>query len=250
MCVSPSYFNQIWSTEFPDVVIPKKQRLGKCHTCEGLHDQIISTNDLVECEALKQKRIAHIKFVRKERLVYHTWRKKCRDHPDKYLCVILDGMDQNKTKVPNFNTGETPDGITVRIIGAIAHSLEKHIYAYLVTHFTKETNTMVEVLSRVLESMEDLPPVLVLQLDNTSQENKNRRLFAYLSALVKSGRFERVIINFLPSTHVFLLTCCIICCFIFVMSCCFILFHIVCMLFHAVLCCFMLNVCCMHVVSC
>ena len=200
-CVSPSYFNRIWNLEFPDVIIPKKQRLGKCAQCEDFHEQIMSSKDPLEREAIKQKRIEHIKFVRKERFVYHKWRKTCRDNPDKYLCIILDGMDQNKTNVPSFNTGESPESVTVRIIGAIVHSVEKSVYAYLNTHFTKETNTMIEVLRRVLEAQDTLPPVLVLQLDNTSQENKNSHLFAFLAALVKAGTFEKIIVNFLPVGH-------------------------------------------------
>lgn len=200
-CVSPSWFNQIWHDDFPDVVIPKKQRLGKCEKCEDYHEQIVSATDPNERESIKRKRVKHIKFVRKERLVYHRWRKRCMENPEKYICIILDGMDQNKTNIPFFNTGESPDGITVRIIGAIVHSVQKQVYAYLNTHFTKETNTMIEVLRRVLEAQETLPPVLVLQLDNTSQENKNSHLFAFLAALVKAGTFEKVVVNFLPVGH-------------------------------------------------
>ena len=69
------------------------------------------------------------------------------------------------------------------------------------THFAKETNTMIDVLRRVLESRDTLPPTLVLQLDNTSQENKNSRFFAYLSALVHAGTFEKIVVNFLPVGH-------------------------------------------------
>ena len=127
--------------------------------------------------------------------------QRCREHPDKYLCVILDGMDQNKTNIPWFNTGESPDGMTVRIIGAIVHSQQKKTHAYLVTHHTKETNTMIDVLRRVLESRETLPRVLVLQLDNTSQENKNNHMFAFLAGLVESGVFDKIIVNFLPVGH-------------------------------------------------
>ena len=209
-CVSPSYFNQIWKREFPDVVIPKKQRLGKCDQCEDFHEQIISSKDPMQRESIKNKRVQHIKFVRKERLVYHKWRKRCREHPDKYVCIILDGMDQNKTNIPSFNTGESPEGITVRIIGAIVHSLEKQVHSYLITHFTKETTTMIDVLRRVLESQDTLPPVLVLQLDNTSQENKNSHFFAFLAALVKAGTFEKIIVNFLPVGHTHVTLTCVL----------------------------------------
>lgn len=200
-CTTYGFFNRIWNDDYPDVTIPKKSRLGKCETCEDIHEDIMSSNDPIEREQIKRKRIEHIKFVRKERLEYHKWRQRCREHPDKYVCVILDGMDQNKTNIPWFNTGESPDGMTVRIIGGIVHSVQKTVHAYLVTHHTKETNTMVEVLRRILESRDALPPVLVLQLDNTSQENKNNHMFSFLAGLVKAGVFEEVIVNFLPVGH-------------------------------------------------
>ena len=110
-------------------------------------------------------------------------------------------MDQSKTDLPDFNTGESPCQMTCRVIGALVHHDKKEAYAYLVTKYTKETNTMIEVLSRILDSREHLPPTLVLQLDNTWQENKNSRMFSYLAALVETGVFEHIIVNFLPVGH-------------------------------------------------
>ena len=117
------------------------------------------------------------------------------------MCVILDGMDQSKTDLPNYNTGESPVQMTCRVVGAIVHFATKDAYAFLVTHFTKETNTNVEILRRVIDSRDSLPPVLVLQLDNTWQENKNARMFSFLASLVEAKVFEEVIVNFLPVGH-------------------------------------------------
>ena len=82
------------------------------------------------------------------------------------MCVILDGMDQSKTDLPDYNSGESPVQMTCRVVGAIIHRATKVSQAYIVSHFTKETNTMIEVLRRVIDSQDDLPPVLVIQLDN------------------------------------------------------------------------------------
>ena len=67
--------------------------------------------------------------------------------------------------------------------------------------FTKETNTGLEALRRTIDAQENLPPTLILQLDNTSQENKNSHLFAFVAQLVEAKVFERVIVNFLPVGH-------------------------------------------------
>ena len=140
-------------------------------------------------------------LVKADRLEYHTWRKKARDEPDKYMVIILDGMDQSKTDIPNHNTSETHTSLPVRVIGAIVHTARKLSYAYLVTDYTKETNTNLEVLRRTLDAQEALPPTLVLQLDNTWQENKNSHFFAFVAELVEAKVFERVIVNFLPVGH-------------------------------------------------
>lgn len=77
---------------------------------------------------------------------------------------------------------------------ALVHTAKKLSHAYLVTDYTKETKTNIEVLRRTLDAQEALPPTLVLQ-----QENKNSRFFAFVGELVESG--ARVVINFLPVGH-------------------------------------------------
>lgn len=147
-------------------------------------------------------------FVKGERSMYHSWRHKAREHPDQYMVIILDGMDQSKTSITNHNTSESHPSLTVRVIGALVHSAVKRGYAYLITGFTKETNANIECLHRTLDAQEILSPTLIFQLDNTSQENKNKMFFAFVTELVETGVFERIIVNFLPvgHTHVRLMT--------------------------------------------
>ena len=199
--ISLSHFYHVWNAEFPNVVVPPAQRMGKCQECEDLHKKIMNTRDKTQLRILKEVRQKHIKSVIADRRVYHKWRVMARNNPDKYLVVILDGMDQSKTDIPNYNTGESPVQMTCRVVGALVHSARKEAYAYILSHFTKETNSMIEVLTRVLDSRPSLPPTLVLQLDNTWQENKNSRMFSYLASLVEAGVFEEIIVNFLPVGH-------------------------------------------------
>ena len=108
------------------------------------------------------------------------------------LITCIDGMDQAKT-----NLGDLP----VWVVGAIAHGAKKDVFAFLVTHYTKETNTVLEVLRRVLESRDSLPPTLIIQLDNTTQENKNSRMFSFLGMLIEKSLVEEIVINFSPVGH-------------------------------------------------
>ena len=97
VCLNESSFYYMWRTEFPDVVIPHKQRLGKCPICEDLHAAILDERSKVQRMVLKSERQNHINETKEERLVYHEWRWRARKEPAKYMCVILDGMDQAKT---------------------------------------------------------------------------------------------------------------------------------------------------------
>jgi hypothetical protein len=96
-------FTRIWKEEFPEVKIPPQQRLGKCQVCKTLHDKILQTRDPQKLAALKKERMAHLKLVRADRLVYHTWRRESRLHPEQFLTIILDGTLANHEHVPAVN---------------------------------------------------------------------------------------------------------------------------------------------------
>ncbi len=200
-CISEPHFYKVWTEEFAEVRIPAQQRLGKCKTCDEFHKEIVATRDPARRAQVKSDRKEHMTLVKKDRMVYHSWRKKARDEPEKYMVIITDGMDQSKTDIPNHNTSESVGSLPVRVIGAIVHGARKLAYAYLVTDFTKETNTSIEVLRRTIDAQEKLPPTLIVQLDNTSQENKNSHLFAFLAELTEARVFECIIVNFLPVGH-------------------------------------------------
>ena len=46
-----------------------------------------------------------------------------------------------------------------------------------------------------------IPPILLLQLDNTNKTNKGRTLLAFLFLLVHYGVVSKVVLTFLPSGH-------------------------------------------------
>jgi hypothetical protein len=80
-------------------------------------------------------------LVKKDRMVYHSWRKEAREEPEKYMVIITDGMDQSNTDIPNCITSESVGSLPVRVIGAIVHGARKLAYAYLVTDFNARKPT-------------------------------------------------------------------------------------------------------------
>ncbi len=53
----------------------------------------------------------------------------------------------------------------------------------------------------ILTTEKKLPPVFLLQLDNTTKQNKGTFLYVFLFLLVHHGVFERIIITYLPVGH-------------------------------------------------
>lgn len=109
-------------------------------------------------------------------------------HPQKYLSIIMDGMDQKTTNCPVLGRAtkdESPLG--QRIIGVKVHGLANYVYVVDET-VPGGANLMVEILRRVLLDLEkknllptDLCSVFYLQVDNCG-ENKNRSMFSFLTA--------------------------------------------------------------------
>ena len=77
---------------------------------------------------------------------------------------------------------------------------------YLTYNQPGNTNLVIESIIRTIIDIYDgqlstVPPILFLQLDNTSSTNKNNIQMVYHAALVDLGLFREVWINFLPVGH-------------------------------------------------
>lgn len=73
-------------------------------------------------------------------------------------------------------------------------------------NIAKDGNLLPTILLHTLNKVKEerggtLPKVLLLQLDNTCRENKNRYVMAFLAYLVDAGVFEEVRVNFLMVGH-------------------------------------------------
>lgn len=132
-----------------------------------------------------------------ERKKYYNHREKARSEPQKYVSIIIDGMDQNKTNVPHLlhTTKSTQNlwRLRTHLTGVLVHtksSKGKLAYGfYDILQFAHDCNLTICVLLKALvdlcSSGEPLPRVLYLQLDNCYRENKNKYLFSFCSLLVQ-----------------------------------------------------------------
>lgn len=140
----------------------------------------------------------HREQVAVERLKLASHRKKCKDKPEKYLGLVIDGMDQKKTRLPHFRrTPKSVDDvcfIQMHVVGCLIFNGDLKSQVFLnYPNLHNDGNLIVTIIHRIIINWEgDLPPVLYLQLDNTTRENKNNLLFAYLNLLVKKKYSKRL----------------------------------------------------------
>ena len=138
---------------------------------------------------------------RQERKKYYHHREKSRAHPEKYLTIIIDGMDQSKTNVPLLlkepKSAQHLYWLRTHLSGAIIHTRSPHgkiIYAfYDIMQWPHDSNLIFQVLNNILHDFKaKLPNILYLQLDNCFRENKNRYVLGYCALLVQRKVFKKV----------------------------------------------------------
>jgi hypothetical protein len=125
------------------------------------------------------------------------------------MSVIIDGMDQAKTKLPNpvrhSKSTEPLFQQAVHVTGVLNHGGEVPAQVILEDgRATKDSNNTINSLCHVLRQHQrtgPLPEVLYIQLDNATGENKNRFILFFCALLVGAGVFEKVKLSFLPVGH-------------------------------------------------
>ncbi len=139
-------------------------------------------------------------LLRQERKKYYGHREKARANPDKCITIIIDGMDQHKTNLPRLST--TPKSVQgllplrTHLTGVLVHTNAPHgklAYIFIdLLQYPHDCNITIHVLLEVLTRQNKLPPVLNIQLDNTSKENKNKYFLGFCALLVSKGIFRKV----------------------------------------------------------
>ena len=146
---------------------------------------------------------------RNERRKYHSHREKSRLYPEKFLTLIVDGMDQSKTNLPNTKhiakSTSSLWRLRTHVTGVIMHtkaSYAKLVYCFVdLIQYPHDSNLTLTVILNVLVDFVKinsyLPEVLYLQMDNTCRENKNRFVLTFSAVLVHLQIFKKVEIVFI-----------------------------------------------------
>ena len=140
---------------------------------------------------------------RTERKKYHSHREKSRNDPEKYMTIILDGMDQSKTNLPNTSLISKSLSslwrLRTHITGALIHTRAPHgklAYAFVdCLQWPHGSNLTLTVLLKSIHEYQKNNPLaenLYMQVDNTCRENKNRFVLSFCAVLVQRNIFQKV----------------------------------------------------------
>jgi hypothetical protein len=136
-----------------------------------------------------------------ERRAYHLRKIRAVSSPAEFLSIIMDGMDQAKCTLPHFvqmaKDMDQPDLLTVSLMGAKVHGRAFPCFlGFPLLYSTHGPNFTIECLWLALNSLQELPKTLYLQLDNCPSMNKNKYIFAFLAYLVQEDIFDQVAKSF------------------------------------------------------
>jgi hypothetical protein len=152
----------------------------------------------------------HLEQQTTERKKLSKHRKKCLANPKKYIGIVIDGMDQKKTRLPHWSrppkSVDESCLIQLHVVGCLV--FHKEIFSRVFLNYPtlrNDGNLTITILQRVFHEWSSraggLPPILYLQLDNTARENKNNLLFSYLHMLIQKKVFKKIKVGFLLVGH-------------------------------------------------
>lgn len=189
----------LWKTHAPHIICPKRNSFSKCTACCTFKNSLQKAQSYKNRVIIVQEFDKHLDAQMRERMQYYRNRAHARSHPEEAMSVILDGMTQKTTEIPYFPCGAPKSIPTLRyglhVFGALVHGQTPRVFLHD-AGIPTGPNLSIETLWRVLHLYEKdcLPPLLYLQLDNTSSDNKNHHVLEFCAWLVEEGYFKDVLI--------------------------------------------------------
>ena len=108
---------------------------------------------------------------------YYKHIRKAKAEPTEYLSLIIDAMDQQKTRIPHLvPKSKVMDHVTLlktHLVGVIVHGIWTmgYIDSFQWPH---GSNLTMSIFLEILASLTHLPRKIYIEMDNCGRENKNR----------------------------------------------------------------------------
>jgi hypothetical protein len=210
------YFRGVYKADSPDgtkgwydtLKMRKWLPFAKCDTCSAYRTALANTVDPKVRTYLRREQAAHLAHTRRERASYMLRQKAGILWPERFLSLIFDGADCSKTEIPQMSyrshASSAAQKVKMHLMGAIAHGLQAFLFT-CPPHIAQGHNVTIQALFAVLVHVKRttgrIPPILYIQLDNTTKQNKGKFLMGYLGTLVKAGVIQEAFVHFLPVGH-------------------------------------------------
>ena len=96
------HFTRLWRLQFDNVIIPRKVKMGVCSVCASLKSLTKGgkTDDEIKNYKNLLKEHRDSQALERSKAMHH--RQKAIESSEKYMCLIIDGMDQKKLVCRTF----------------------------------------------------------------------------------------------------------------------------------------------------
>jgi hypothetical protein len=199
-----SHFLKTWRIDFPLLKKPRNSRLGKCSFCT----KMLNKRPSFVSDALLWKQLVreHVTRVNNEKKNYYCRRLQAQSFPHTYGSIIIDWATPHKFphNATSVKSWLLLKNIKFDLCGIINHGLrEKFFYPFLPLYkYTCDVNiSLIHHQLTYWKKKHSLPPILNVQADNCSSENKNRYILGYFQLLIERKWFKEIYLNFLPVGH-------------------------------------------------
>ena len=197
--ISLSTFYKLWPKHIEN---PKVNAFTKCDNC------CVFKNNLGLSGVSYKQRARwmadfdnHLDAQMLERKEYYRRRVHANTRPEEAWCLMVDGMAQYITNVPQFPMNDpkamfSKKRYDLHVLGVMFHgSSQPQVFVHDSSVATGPNNTIQCIWNAILHRSKThkLPPLLYIQLDNTASDNKNHHVLEFAAWLVEEGYFEEVI---------------------------------------------------------
>ena len=180
----------------------KKANFHKCEACLKLEKALLEARDVLTIAIARRQYAYHLLHMMKERDLYARTKMKASmatphtvadPYAESVLSLIVDGMDQDKSKLPLVksrvsDSAKRAPRLPVHIIGLIDHRDVTNSDGYQIiltrgSEWGSDSCATIQVIWNAILAYSNrhgmLPKTLEIQMDNTSKDNKNRHVLAF-----------------------------------------------------------------------
>jgi hypothetical protein len=201
----------VFPIHFWHVKIKKWIPFARCDKCVTFFNDILSCKTVEKRAEFKQARGFHIDCCTLFRRRHELRIELGKAFPDLVCSLVLDAMDNAKTQLPRLEGtlhAKKLDNIgqwaSCELLAVLVHGFGFYggwILPHLQCNAAASLTVMLRVFRLILEHKGQLPPVLLIQADNSGKDNKNKFTMAFLGWLVENKYFLETRMYFLVVGH-------------------------------------------------